>query len=49
MKLKDIHATCIGLLGSEMSYHALKNGLSDHQRRKHPVIVRAGRGCYWLP
>jgi len=38
-----------GLLGSEMSYHALKNGLGDHQRRKHPVIVRAGRGCYWLP
>jgi hypothetical protein len=30
MKLKDIHSACSSLLGAEVSYRALKNGLSDH-------------------
>jgi hypothetical protein len=48
MKLKDIHCACASLLGVDVSYRALKNGLSDHQRSKHPLIVRAERGLYRL-
>ena len=46
MKLKDIHSACSDLLDTDVSYRALKNGLSDHQRSKHPIIVRAERGLY---
>jgi hypothetical protein len=48
MKLKDIHSACSSLLGTDVSYRALKNGLSDHQRSKHPLIVRATLGHYRL-
>jgi hypothetical protein len=48
MKLKDIHSACSRLLGTDVSYSALKNGLSDHQRSKFPLIVRAERGHYRL-
>ena len=49
MKLRDIHSLSTSLLGEDVSYRSLKNGLSDHQRRKHPLIVRAGWGLYRLP
>ena len=48
MKLRDIHCACSNLLGTDVSYRALKNGLSDHQRIKYPVIIRIGRGLYSL-
>jgi hypothetical protein len=48
MKLKDIHSACSSLLDTDVSYRALKNGLSDHQRSKHPLVVRAERGLYRL-
>ena len=44
MELKDIHLGCMRLLGADVSYRALKNGLSEHQRRKHRAIVRVSRG-----
>ena len=43
MKLADIHSASLSLLGVDLSYRALKNGLSDHQRGKNPTIVRVGR------
>ena len=46
MKLAEIQFACVSLLGADVSYRSLKNGLSDHQRGKHPVIVRVGRGLY---
>ena len=49
MRLKDIHLACIRLLGVDVSYRALKNGLSDHQRSRYPLIVRVERGLYRLP
>jgi len=48
MKLKDIHSACSSLLGTDVSYRALKNGLSDHQRGKNPDIVRVRTGLYRL-
>ncbi len=48
MQLRDIHASCMSLTGTDVSYRALKNGLSEHQRGKHPAIVRVSRGYYHL-
>src|SRR5262249_21494813 len=48
MKLADIHSACTSLLGTDLSYRALKNGLSDHQRGRNPAVVRVRRGLYRL-
>lgn len=48
MKLNDIHSAGSSLLGTDVSYRALKNGLSDHQGGKNPAIVRVRRGLYRL-
>jgi hypothetical protein len=48
MALRDIHLGCMRLLGADVSYRALKSGLSEHQRCKRPVIVRVSRGYYRL-
>ena len=48
MRLRDIHVACMSVLGEDVSYRSLKNGLSEHQRKVGPVIVRDGRGLYRL-
>jgi hypothetical protein len=48
MRLKEIHLGCVRLLEADVSYRALKNGLSEHQRCKHPAVVRISPGYYRL-
>jgi hypothetical protein len=48
LRMRDIQVGVEALVGRPVSRSAVKNWLANHVRGEHALLIRLGRGRYWL-